>query len=144
MDTTWTNIIQPAQDQYQAIASCGSDLFISSSQLGILRTTDGGITWTLTNDGLPREEWGVPMQVVDLASSGETLVAATQGGGVAVSTDHGMHWRTMNAGLSGMHIRTVEIKAGYLYAGTDGMGLWRRPLSEVTAATDACASLRTT
>jgi photosystem II stability/assembly factor-like uncharacterized protein len=141
MGASWTDVIRPTQDSYQAIASCGGDLFISSSQIGILRTTDGGITWTLANDGLPQEAWGAPMQVVDLASSGELLVAATQGGGIAVSTDRGIHWRTMNAGLSGMNIRTVEIKAGFLYAGTDGKGLWRRPLGEVTAAQEASPPL---
>jgi hypothetical protein len=59
-----------------------------------------------------------------------------------MSSDNGKHWEDINTGFpnfsfnnivpSSLLIKTLFVSGNYLFAGTNGIGVWRRPLSEIT------------
>jgi photosystem II stability/assembly factor-like uncharacterized protein len=51
--------------------------------------------------------------------------------GTGFSQDFGNTWIDCSQNISGKYVRTVFISNDYVYAGTYGEGLWRRPLSEL-------------
>ncbi len=52
--------------------------------------------------------------------------------GVYLSTNFGNTWQNISSGLGTIQsIRTLLIANNYLFAGTPGNAVWRRPLSEV-------------
>jgi hypothetical protein len=61
------------------------------------------------------------------------VIAGTYGGGIYATSDRGEHWAAINDGLSSREIRTLTVHGGNIYAGTWGMGVSWRPVSEVTA-----------
>jgi len=66
----------------------------AATQIGVFRTTDGGLTWTVSRVGLP--DWNVGRLAV--ASQG-FVYAATASQGVFVSSDGGMTWAPARNGL---------------------------------------------
>ncbi|MFA5835262.1 MAG: T9SS type A sorting domain-containing protein [Bacteroidota bacterium] len=50
---------------------------------------------------------------------------------VFISSDIGNSWVNINNGLSKNYIRSFASDGIYIFAGIDGKGLWRRPLSEM-------------
>jgi hypothetical protein len=55
----------------------------------------------------------------------------SRGGGFWVSTDNGTSWVQRTEGMGNLYVNTLCISNGYIFAGTDGYGVWRRPLSEL-------------
>lgn len=70
-------------------------LYLASTHLGVLKTTDGGQTWQKVNRGLPG--LGVNDLLADPAQPG-TLYAAVAGG-VYVTYDGGAAWQPLAGGL---------------------------------------------
>jgi len=64
-----------------------------------------------------------------LAVSGKNIFAGTYVG-VFLSTNNGTSWNKVNTGLTGHPIRTLAVSDAYIFAGTDGDGVWRRPITE--------------
>jgi hypothetical protein len=62
--------------------------------LGVMRSTDGGITWELWNNGMGEKTVG---RMVQLPSNPLTLLAATSGG-IYKSTDGGANWTLTKSG----------------------------------------------
>jgi photosystem II stability/assembly factor-like uncharacterized protein len=75
-----------ARPRVAAVAAAGPDVFLAATAEGLLRSTDGGATWT-------RRELGLARAVTALAvvPSGRVLLAAT-GLGIFRSTDTGASW----------------------------------------------------
>ncbi len=48
------------------------------------------------------------------------------------STDAGTSWIPLNTGLGSLSIDVLEVGGQQLYAGVAGLGVWKRPLSEIT------------
>lgn len=80
---------------------------------GVLRTVDGGQTWEVFDEGLPRAAPGAkaPMAVVALVAAGdlETFYAAIADGGVYRTRSAGAVWERFSAGIEG---RVVALAAG--------------------------------
>ncbi len=72
-------------------------LFAGTSE-GVLKSTDGGRTWTAADTGLP--DTGVTTMAIDPAAP-QTLYAGTDSSGVFKSTDGGNSWSPANSGLPG-------------------------------------------
>ncbi len=108
----------------EMFAAMGGTVYVSSND---------GAGWTMANAGLPAN-----VTVTALAASGGDLFAGTYASGVFVSRDHGTSWHDASAGLptsgfqSGSYLRinTIAVDSADVFAGTNGMGILRRPLDE--------------
>ncbi|MEW6296455.1 MAG: hypothetical protein AB1671_01770 [Thermodesulfobacteriota bacterium] len=88
---------------------------------GVLKSTDGGVTWTATN--FP--DLGVSIVRLD-PTNPAILYAGTTGSGVFKSTDRGMNWAAMNNGLRNLRILTLAVDPAMsmvVYVGTEGDGV---------------------
>jgi photosystem II stability/assembly factor-like uncharacterized protein len=108
-------------------------LYAGTSSGGILRTADGGATWTAANRGLhalasrPPVYPPVAALVVD-PSRPRTLYASVLGAGVLKSRDGGAHWQPARAGLQSSNVEALVLDRSHpetLYAGTEGEGVFR-------------------
>jgi hypothetical protein len=75
---------------------------------------------------------------VGLACSGLSSISldgrdafAGTGSGVMLSTDTGSNWIGVNVGLTDTSVTALTIRGTYVFCGTIGGGVWRRPLSEM-------------
>ena len=85
----------------------------------VLKTTDGGITWTSIVGNLPQAP------VNDLVVVGSTLYVGTDVG-VFTSTNAGRKWRAAATGLPNVPVTDLEYRAASnaLYAATFGRGMY--------------------
>ena len=84
----------------RSISEYGADVYVNVHVGGILRTDDGGATWTPTID--------VDADVHQVATA-EGLVLAACAGGLASSTDRGATWITRTEGLEARYSRAVAV-----------------------------------
>jgi hypothetical protein len=68
--------------------------------------------------------------VTSLVVSGQAVFAGTYNG-VFMTTNRGAIWSSINEGLSDTMVLSLAIQGPFLVAGTDGHGIFLRPLSEV-------------
>lgn len=104
-------------------------LYLSSENPGfnakrLLKSTDGGATWSVAQNGLP----DVPISriIVDPRdASGNTVYAATWIG-VYRTTDGGANWSLFGAGLPRVEVSDLYIAPNgrFLRAATYGRGVW--------------------
>ena len=94
---------------------------------GILRSTDGGSTWSPTID--------VRSDVHEVTTAGERVVAATAWG-LAISFDGGASWEFDDQGLHASYARAVAVAGDVVVMSAssgprgDASALYRRPLNE--------------
>lgn len=100
----------------------------------ILRTRDGGKSWTLTTRGIPD---GTVINVVREDPQRRGLLFAGSEQSVFVSFDDGESWQGLRLNMPATSIRDLVIKDADLIAGTHGRGFWVlddiSPLRQVTA-----------
>ena len=96
-------------------------LYAGTDNWGLWSSTDGGMTWTNNNSGLPLAS------IISLAVDPQTvskMYAGTSGAGLFSSNDGGNTWNDANNGLpGGANIATIVIKpltTSTLYVGVDG------------------------
>jgi photosystem II stability/assembly factor-like uncharacterized protein len=106
-----------AQTAYAAI----NTLRLDDLRPHILRTRDGGKTWTETVNGIPANE-NVNAVREDPVRRG-MLFAATESA-VYVSFDDGDHWQSLRLNMAASSVRDVIIKDDDLVAATHGRGFW--------------------
>lgn len=92
------------------------------SSTGVYKSTNYGENWTQTS----------------LNNNSIHALALYQGnifagGGFWVSTNQGTSWAERIEGMGNLNVNAISIFNGYIYVGTDGNGVWRRPLSEVVS-----------
>ncbi len=90
---------------------------------GVFKSTDYGNTWiqSLSNNN--------DCNALDMM--GSTVIAGTITNGVYVSNDNGANWVQKNEGLSHLSVFALKIYNGFVYAGTSGGGVYKRPLSDL-------------
>jgi len=98
----------------------------------ISRSTNMGISWTRCETGLPDN--GIQY----LAANNKNLLGGSIFEGIYFSSDMGDHWKPVNDGLgtgdssSALDdISSIGLIDNYIFAGS--IGLWRRPLAEITS-----------
>jgi len=108
-----------------ALSSNESKIFagIDGSPYGVYKSTNYGNNWVLTSLNVGTHA---------LLSNSNYIIAGT-GNGIYVSNDDGSNWIYRNEGMGPYWINSLSIINNYLIAGTDGNGVWRRPLSEVVS-----------
>jgi len=139
--SSWTDIgnegIEPLSG-ISSIASVNANLF-ATTYYGIYISTNNGSSWTAVNVD--------PTSLVNssLAVSGTNLFVGNAKG-VFMSSNYGQTWEDINAGFpkfslnnivpASSNIRTLFISGINLFAGTNGIGVWRRALSEITGVNE--------
>lgn len=103
------------------IIAAGSNGTVYSSLLS-------AINWSATT-GV-----GGSQAVAAFATDGTTTFLGQIGSGVYVTTDN-MTWSAFNAGLNNFAVTSLAIKSGNLYAGTNGGGIFKSPVSGAAWAT---------
>jgi photosystem II stability/assembly factor-like uncharacterized protein len=87
----------------------------------ILRTHDGGKTWTEIVSGIPE---GAPVDAVREDPRKKGLLFAGTEREVYVSFDDGDHWQSLRLNMPASSVRDLAIKDDDLIAGTHGRGFW--------------------
>jgi photosystem II stability/assembly factor-like uncharacterized protein len=87
---------------------------------GIMRTTDGGNTWQILNNGLTN------LFITDiLFNKSGHLFVSTMGGGIFRSTNKGVAWTQFGTGILYPNVKALAIYPnGWLFAGTFGGGVY--------------------
>jgi hypothetical protein len=115
-----------------SLAANGSNIYAGSGD-GVFCSTNNGAAWTHgTNNGL------TDLYVLSLAAVGNNLFAGTMNG-LFLSTDNGNTWT--NTGLDYKRIYALVFNSNEIYAGAEGTGVWRRPLSELVNVSDKIINL---
>jgi hypothetical protein len=94
-----------------------STVYVGVPGSGLIKTTDGGSTWTPINNGL------TSLSVLDLVLSPPLTVYAATMGGVFKSTNGGNNWSAANGGLGAQPVYSLAIdpaSPSTLYAGALG------------------------
>jgi photosystem II stability/assembly factor-like uncharacterized protein len=130
----WTEITPPNMTPFQKVSIIDASHFdaqtayaaINTLRLDdlrphILRTRDGGKTWTEIVNGIPNNE-NVNAVREDPVRKG-LLFAATERA-VYVSFDDGDHWQSLRLNMAPSSVRDIIIKGDDLAAGTHGRGFW--------------------
>ena len=107
----------------------------------ILRTHDGGKTWTEIVNGLPG---GAPVDVLREDPVRKGLLFAGTETQVYVSFDDGDHWQALRLNMPATSIRDLIVKGDDLAAATHGRGFWIlddiTPLRQLTATVTSAAA----
>jgi hypothetical protein len=126
----WVQTNGPYGGFVSSFAISGNNIFAGTYYDGIFLSTDNGSSWNGVNNGLTN------LAVTSLAISGNNIFAGTGsrwGGGIFLSTDNGSSWNAVNNGLTDLYVLSLAISGNNIFAGTSSSGVWRRPLSEMTA-----------
>jgi photosystem II stability/assembly factor-like uncharacterized protein len=121
---TWTsrNSGLPPVTAITSVVQAGSELFMSTYS-GVYGSADQGLNWRQAGTQLSGKV------VYGMTTHGNDLFAATADNGVYMSSDKGNSWSSINDGFP-EKLRTfcVCVNGSWLFAGTDGQGVWRHPL----------------
>ena len=103
------------------ISTSQNEIFAGTARKGVYRSVDKGQHWKKVISGMGAKE------IKALLFHQDILYAGT-GNGVFKSTDHGENWAPFNTGMKRVLVRSMVMdKSGYLFAGTEGKGLYIRP-----------------
>lgn len=119
---TWLAVNEGMTDPFVYVVVAGSDKAVYAGTLrgGVFRTQNGGKSWTAVNAGLDRLE-------TQVLTFHEGVLYAGTGSGVYWTRNGGEKWTADNEGLSNLLVRAFAVDAqGTMYAGTTGMGLYRK------------------
>jgi hypothetical protein len=111
-------------------ASVGTGVMnlFASTESGVYFSNDNGVSWIHLDYGL------TTTPVWSFAANGIDIFTATNGG-VFLCTDNGTgltpRFSVINSGLTNTTVQSLTVTDGYLFAGTIGDGVWKRPLSEI-------------
>ena len=125
--TTWSSASASVTDfrdrVVQSLAAHPSDPLViqAGTRGGVLRTTDGGTTWTPSRTGI--DAHGVP-SLAKVASAPTTLYAVTYAG-LARTTDDGATWSMMGLGASGLGVLLDPADPRYVYSWGSPYGISR-------------------
>ncbi len=145
----WRNVTPPALGPWAKVSIIDASHFdtltayaaINTLRLDdlrphILRTQDGGRSWTEITAGLPDD---APVNTVREDPRRRGLLFAGTERTVSVSFDDGDHWQSLRLNLPATSIRDLIVKDDDLVIGTHGRGFWilddLTPLRQITAAT---------
>lgn len=135
---TWTTTSVTANVRSLAV----SQNVITGAGYNIIhRSADAGNSWNNVNLSPGT------LEVFTLKTIGNKILAGTRLKGVLMSADDGLTWQPINQGIvdTTMNINCIEHNALDVYIGTEGAGMFRRPLSDlnITLPTALSASAST-
>ena len=93
-----------------SMAVNGSYIFAGTRTGGLFLSTDNGVSWISTANGL---------SIYSLAFVGTDIFTGTYGGGVLRSTDYGANWLAVNNGLTDGRIVSLLVTENNIFTGTE-------------------------
>jgi len=124
---TWTQTLTVYVSNLTVDPSDASLIYAATQTGGVLRSRDGGLTFTATNSGLTSLRMSRGNGVVVDPRSSNTLYVGTEGAGVFKSTDGGGSWRAVSQGLANLTVFALALDPAspdVLYAG-GGSGVFK-------------------
>src|ERR1051325_9450860 len=117
--------------------SVGSNLFIGGGYPNaVYKSTDAGGHWSKVT-ALPSS--GATSQLLGL---GNNLFACSPNNGIFISTNLGTSWTKISTGLPYSNYQySLSIQNGWMFAGTSGNSVWKRPLSDVSGVEEVAGLL---
>ncbi|MGA9293039.1 MAG: T9SS type A sorting domain-containing protein [Ignavibacteriaceae bacterium] len=116
---------------------------LANSDENLYAGTDDGIyVFNKNTNGIQLNHTGlIDTPISDFAvynneTGGTYLFASSYQYGVFLSTNNGINWTAVNTGLTRLLVHTMCICGTNLYVGTDGAGVWKRPLSELLTSVE--------
>ena len=108
------------------LAAIGTNIFAAAFGAGVYYSSNEGANWGPVNTGLTNHMLNI------LISDDSSLLVGTNIG-VFLSTNAGGTWVDIYTGtdVDSSAIISLALCDGYLFAGTNSNGLWRRPLSQI-------------
>lgn len=106
------------------------NLVLAGTSSGVYRSADRGTTWSLSYEGLPQ---GIVTTAFTMKDN--IVFVGTATSGVFFSTNEGQRWNKLgtNPVAQGHSIKSLTANSEYLFAGTDGRGIWSIPLDKTTS-----------
>jgi hypothetical protein len=71
----------------------------------------------------------IPVSTLEL--NGSNIFAGTFGNGIFYSTNNGGVWIQKNEGLLNLNINSIYFSPDFIFAGTYGSSVWKRPYSDL-------------
>ncbi|MBM2814937.1 MAG: BNR/Asp-box repeat protein [Ignavibacteria bacterium] len=90
----------------------GDTIFTGCYGKGIYYSTDSGIFWLPSNNGI------LDKRITSILRYGNIILTGTEGGGIYKSTDNGKNWSSSNQGLENLLIYSLLDVNDYFFAGT--------------------------
>ncbi len=121
--TAWqkVSILEASQSDPNTAYAAINTLRLDDLRPHILRTRDGGKTWTEITTGIPDNE---NVNAVREDTKRKGLLFAGTERSVYVSFDDGDHWQSLRLNLPATSVRDLIIKNDDLAIGTHGRGFW--------------------
>ena len=140
----WSELVLPAgAGEVTAVAVVDGAILAGARGLGLLRSTDGGRSWTAGGPAPPGAD--VPAFTALLPNPAVTgeVWAGVQGGGVLTSPDGGRGWSDVSDGLPSRDVRALAWSSGGVLLAalaSDGVTIWRsaRWIASTFAPADRC------
>ncbi len=126
---------------YSGLAVFGGNIFAGTSNFsgpaGIYRSSDNGANWTSALGNLPVDTYFPSLAVV-----GSNLYSGTNKG-LYCTSDNGTTWHLAQTGLTGnaIYVDAFAISGSSVFVGTEGVGVWKRPLSQLATLTSTASSM---
>jgi len=124
---TWTQTLTVYVSNLTVDPRDATLVYAATQTGGVLRSRDGGVTFTAINSGLASLRMSRGNGVVIDPRSSNTLYVGTEGAGVFKSTDGGQSWRAISQGLTNLTVFALAIDPAspdVLYAG-GGSGVFK-------------------
>jgi len=99
----------------------GKYIYASKADGGLISSTNKGATWFSITNNIGDSN------ITSLAAISGNVVYAGTASGVYLSVDGGKTWKAYNSGFSSLSVTSVTVNDSYVFAGIDGMRMWRRP-----------------
>jgi hypothetical protein len=131
---TWVDLSTnfPLPFYIYALALKGNALYAGTDFAGAWMSTDDGTTWTEITFDL-----SMISAVYTILSINNVVLIGTDNG-VFSTTDNGVTWQDLSDGLpDGAGVLAFGVSGSRMIIGTDALGVWYRPLSDITTAVDA-------
>jgi photosystem II stability/assembly factor-like uncharacterized protein len=118
----------PSEIAVEALFALGINIFAATDN-GVFRSTDNGNNWSLVWNNGSVTGFTSDLKNYIYASSANTGLR-----GIYRSTDNGASWQPFNEGFIRLpeSVFSITYRNGYLFAGVDRLGVWKRQVDNPT------------
>jgi photosystem II stability/assembly factor-like uncharacterized protein len=121
--TNWTQVNYGLTNiKVNAFSNLENNIFVATDD-GVYRSTNNGTNWVFENN--LHYAW-----IMSMIVNGANIFVGTYAIGLYISKDYGATWLPINEGLGVSIIDGLAVNDNYIFAVTEKVGVWRRPLSD--------------